>query len=303
MVRLDMRLILVTACVMLALPQRVRADAASCTEAHASGQRHENSGLLKEALQAFQECASDAKCPLPIRNECTQLYTTVEGRLPTLVFSIVDENGNDLIDVEVTSAGALVQKGLDGRPVAVNPGLHDFRFQLPSGEVLSKSIVVRQGEKDRIVALRLPRTDFSSTHPAQTRSELLLSPVDEPPKKRWTLPLGSWISYGVGVAALGAWGTFALLGRNAEKGLIECSPDCDETRRSDYDAMKRDYLIADISLGVAGAAAIAGTVVLLTMGRDPKVRSERVVARRPRLSLSPVAMGREGGLLKLEGRY
>jgi hypothetical protein len=300
---------------LLTLAQPASANTESCTRAHATGQREENAGHLKEALASFQDCASDAECPLPIRNECTQLYTTVEGRLPTLVFSLVDSSGNDVVDVKAWSGDALIASGLDGRPVAVNPGLHELRFELSNGEVVTKSVVVRQGEKDRIVSLQLPRNDLGSTEPASVGSEQAASSVAASGTTGLKVPLGSWIAYGVGVAALGAWGTFALLGRNEDQSLDKCSPNCPSTLQKDYDAMKRDYMIADISLGVAGAAAVAGTVILLTMGRRSKAPADGVAAvktrgsareqtstGKPSLSLSP-ALGRASWGLTLAGRY
>ncbi len=133
------------------LPQRASASMESCSQAHAAGQRAENAGHLKEALTSFQECASDAECPLPIRNECTSLYSKVEGRLPSLVFSVVDDKGNDVTDVRISSGETPLANGLDGRPITIDPGQHELRFELASGEVLTKSVVVRQGEKDRMV--------------------------------------------------------------------------------------------------------------------------------------------------------
>src|ERR1700754_2595254 len=106
-------LALLIAGVVLMPAQPASANTESCTRAHAAGQREENAGHLKEALASFQECASDSECPLPIRNECTQLYTTVEGSLPTLVFSIVDAKGNDVVDVRAWSGEALIANGLD----------------------------------------------------------------------------------------------------------------------------------------------------------------------------------------------
>lgn len=301
---------LCVAAFVLTLAQSAAASTESCTRAHAAGQREENAGHLKEALASFQACASDAECPLPIRNECTQLYTTVEGRLPTLVFSVIDGNGNDVVDVQTWSGDTLLVSGLDGRPVAVNPGLHALRFELPTGEVLTKSIVVRQGEKDRILSLKLPRGDLGSTQLSddihiERAAPSLTTKATTTPDRRLTVPLGSWIAYGVGVAALGAWGTFAVLGRGEENTLDKCSPNCASSMQSDYDAMKRNYLIADVSLGVAGAAAIAGTVVLLTMGRRPKDPVDRVApaTKKRSVSLSPVALGRVGWGLSFAGRY
>jgi hypothetical protein len=289
--------------IALLLPLQASANMESCTQAHAAGQREENAGHLKEALASFQECASDSECPLPIRNECTSLYSKVESRLPTLVFSVVDDRGNDVTDVRVSSNGASIANGLDGRPVAVNPGLHEFRFELPGGQELTKSVVVRQGEKDRIVNLTLPRNEFGTAEPARARGETPV-PADERSDKRLRVPLASWISYGVGAAALASWGAFGLVGRGKEQDLVDCSPRCAATRHEDYDAMKRDYLIADISLGVAGAAVVAGTVLLFTMGRRSEARGEvAATAPKPALSLSPVALGRVGGGLVFGGRY
>lgn len=300
------RLALLIFGVTFTLPLRAYADTESCTRAHATGQREENAGHLKEALASFQECAADAACPLPIRNECTQLYTTVEGRLPTLVLSVVDEYGNDVVDVQVSSGDTVILRGLDGRPVAVNPGLHELRFLLPNGEVVTKSIVVRQGEKDRIVSLKLPRSDLGSAQPAPPSAASVALTSEAPAKQRLTVPVATWVSYGVGVAAIGSWAAFGLLGRSAEKDLIACSPNCEASEHDRYDAMKRNYLIADVSLGVAAAGVIAGTVVLLTMGRRPSsasTDSASVNAPKRSLSMAPAALGRAGGALVLKGRY
>ncbi len=287
----------------------------SCTRAHAAGQREQNAGHLKQALASFQMCASDAECPLPIRNECTQLYTTVEARLPTLVFSVVDASGNDVVDVQISSGDTALASGLDGRPIAVNPGLHTLRFELASGEVLTKSVVVRQGEKDRIISLKLPRGDLGSASPPladdspverfSPKAESAPEPAPAAAETRLRVPLASWIAYGVGIAALGSWGTFALLGRNEESKLDKCAPECASTLQGDYDAMKRNYLIADVSLGVAGAAAVAGTVMLFTLGRRPQAGVERAQAskREKAMALSPGSLGRSGWGLTLAGRY
>jgi hypothetical protein len=69
--------------------------------------------------------------------------------------------------------------------------------------------------------------------------------------------------------------------------------------------MKRDYLIADLSLAVAAGAAITGTILLLTMGRKPDAGSDRGAraSAQRRLSVSPAVLGRSGALLSLQGRY
>lgn len=298
----SIRHVLLLVGVALVLPRAASASTESCTQAHAGGQREENAGRLKEALTYFEECAADADCPLPIRNECTSLYSKVEARLPTLVFSVVDDTGNDVTDVRISSADTEIANGLDGRPIAINPGRHELRYELPGGQVITKGVVVRQGEKDRIVAVKLPRTEFASSAPAQVSTEPT-EPLATEPDKRFTVPLASWVAYGVGAAALVSWGTFGLLGRGQEQDLVDCSPTCDPSKRDDFDVMKRNYLIADISLGVGAAAVVAGTVMLLTMGRRSSRADATTGVSKRSLSFSPVRMGRDGGGLAFEGRY
>lgn len=59
--------------------------------------------------------------------------------------------------------------------------------------------------------------------------------------------------------ALGSWGV-------SEQSKMEaCSPNCAPSFHHNFDAMRRDYLIADISLGVAVASAgVAGWWFLST---------------------------------------
>ena len=288
---------------VLTLARGAAADAVSCTRTHAAGQRQEKSGYLGDALLSFRQCASDMKCPRPIRTECTERYTAVEARLPTIVFSVVDDHDNDIVDVRVSSASGVIAEGLDGRPVGVDPGSHDLRFELATGQVVTKTVVVRQGEKDRIVSVRVPRPR-AETAP-KPASAAAFTPESQPDAKERDLsvPVASWVSYLLGGAALGTWGTFALLGRSKEKALADCSPNCPSSMYGDYDTMRRFYLTADVSLGIAGAAVTVGTIVLLSRRRgSASLTDEKPADRRP-LSLTPVAVGREGGLFLLRGWY
>ena len=73
-----------------------------------------------------------------------------------------------------------------------------------------------------------------------------------PPATHKKIPVVTWILGGVAVAGVASFTTFAILGK-AKEG---CAPFCS---RSNVDTLRRDYLIADVSLGVglvAGAAAV-----------------------------------------------
>lgn len=282
------------------------ADASSCAASHTDGQRAMKAGHLKAALDSFSACGSDQRCPGPVRRECVDLFGSVQSIVPTLVFAVSDHEGHDLTDVKVYSSGELLAQGLDGRPVPVDPGEQGFLFELPSGTFLTADVLVRQGEKNRIVAVRAgPAAAKTPTFASSPANELPKSSAQQGLDLK-SMPVGFWVSSGIGVAALGVWGTFALLGRAKEVDLSDCKPRCDPALRGEYDAMRRQYIVADVSLGVGVAAVGAATGILIaTRRRRLRSSSERALSQvsRPTLSFAPLLTGRAGGMIALVRAY
>ncbi|HYQ28102.1 MAG TPA: hypothetical protein VER04_12820 [Polyangiaceae bacterium] len=268
--------------VVLGLSRVAAADVAACVDAHASGQREAKAGRLEAASALFAACVSEAGCPDTIRAECAELRKETERNLPTLIFAVLDEQGADLTEVRVYVDDRVMTKTLDGRPIAIDPGEHRFRFELSSGEVLTSNVLVREGEKNRIVSLRA-----KSEHAPQSSAE----------QSRRRLPTGFWVASGVGAAALASFGTFALLGHGKQSTLAECSPNCSDSSRADYDAMHRDYLIADISLGVAVASAGVATWLFFSSDRASTADSQAANSQPSRFSVAPLVSTRGAGLV------
>jgi hypothetical protein len=286
----------------LLLAASAAADVESCTAAHASGQREAKAGHLKRASELFTTCGSDDSCPEAIRNECMELFSKLDNAIPTLTFSVSDAQGKDVTAVKVYAGEELIRDGLDGRPIPIDPGLYHFRFQLASGEVLNSDVVVREGEKNRVVAVSLKPESVAPVAPEPSASEADAAPV-APEERSKAVPTGAWIAGGIGVAALGSFVTFAVLGRNQHESLADCSPSCDQNREDDYDDLKRNYLIADISLGAAVISFTVAAVLVATSGGaapDEKraSRTRRRVSVRP--ELWPTA---RGGLMGVSGVY
>src|SRR5215471_21755148 len=86
---------------LLCVPRLARADVASCTTLHASGQREAKAGRLKRASEQYLTCASTDRCPETIRAECVELYTGIQKVIPTVVFTVTDEQGRDITNVKV----------------------------------------------------------------------------------------------------------------------------------------------------------------------------------------------------------
>src|SRR6185437_2334306 len=88
-----------SAFLLASAPGTAAADPKVCIHAHATGQRESKAGHLKLASQLFTSCGSDETCPDQLRKECADFLAEVTRTIPTVVFSALDENGKDLVNV------------------------------------------------------------------------------------------------------------------------------------------------------------------------------------------------------------
>lgn len=289
----------------LGVASNARADAIACTDLHASAQRETQAGHLKAASMQFRSCASDETCPQAVRSDCTERYEAVERLIPTVIFSVVDETGMDVTNVKVFSGQESLVEALDGRAIRVDPGKHQFRFDLPWGDAQTLDVIVREGEKGRLVNLTTDdptKANGAPVGPAPTPASTV--PLDSPPADvapASRTPAGFWIAAGVGVAATASFTTFALMGRSKHSDLADCSPSCEPGRQDDYDAMKRNYLIADISAGAAVVSFGVAAIVFFTSGSSSSESLQATSpSRAPRFTIVPSERAR-GATLLLSG--
>jgi hypothetical protein len=215
------------AIVAVALPSR--ADSRRCIEDHEQAQVLRNQAKLVEARQRFLSCSTDSGCPPVVAAECASFLSEVERDLPTLVFSALDSEGVDAQDVSVYVDGRLATERLDGRATPVDPGPRSLRFVDAGGNRRTLSIVVAQGQKNVAVA-----ADFRAV-----RAE-----PEPPPQDSRSIPAASFVFGALGVVALGSFAYFGLTGKSKQS----CQPYCSQ---DEADSMRRSYLAADLSLGVA----------------------------------------------------
>ncbi|MGE5785458.1 MAG: hypothetical protein ACM3ZE_12740 [Myxococcales bacterium] len=280
------------------IPQRADADVAGCISAHESGQVEAKAGRLKRAAELFGACGATEDCPTAVRAECVELYRDVEKSVPTVIFAAVDERGSDITDVQVFAEDQLLTGGLDGRSLPLDPGKYALRFVFPKGKSVNVEVLVREGEKNRVISVKAP--EHTPVHSGMSAS----SAAQEPETSGGghptggSLPVSFWVSSGVSAAAILSWGTFALLGRGQQSKLNECSPRCDSSVQGNFDAMRRDYLIADVSLGVAAISAGAATWFLLSRDNSHSAVSTKIGTRHTaRVSLRPLLLPSSAGLV------
>jgi len=202
------------------------------------------------------------------------------------------------ISVETNPAGALIT--IDGTaqatpaPVVIHllPGDHEVAFSADGYEAQTRSLTAAKGEKTTLYV------DLAVPPPAPAQPELLdpfeddaqpatgpeanpaAAPADAigPPPAFWVMAAIT----GVGVVSGTVFGTMALRDENdyEETGS-------DATKESG----ERSAIIADVSFGVAIAAAVSGAIILIVHHSKKDTKGKAGSADNGRLQFSPVAGG------------
>jgi hypothetical protein len=195
----------------------------ACFSSYENAQRLRQAGRLRAAKSELAICEAES-CPEFIRSGCTKWDTEVTDATPSIVVTAKDENGHDTTAVHVVLDDVAVADQIDGRPISVDPGQHHIRYERGTSHV-EDTFVIGQGEKNRQLT-----ADFRGVAgPAQPTGG--------------GIPTATWILGGVAVVAATSFTVFAISGK-AKEG---CAPTCSQ---SNVDVLRRDYLVADISLGV-----------------------------------------------------
>jgi hypothetical protein len=226
----------------------------ACFSASEKAQLARDEGHYLLARQLFSKCAQES-CPTPVRNDCTKAAVDVASTQPSIVFGVQDERGRDLRDVTISVDGEPLVAQVDGRPVEVDPGSHVFAFSSAQYSTKTVSLVVRAGEKNRLVTVQVERPQ-KTDHAA---------PPDSQPAR--PVPVLSLVLAGVGIVAIGA-GAFVALGARSDLSDLESAP-CASTRtceESDVDSVRTRLVVGD-AFFATGAVAIGVAAVLWLTSR------------------------------------
>ena len=227
-----------------------------CFDAYERAQRLRKEGKLRATQEQLVLCGGSS-CPAFVARDCTQWSREVERLQPRVVFGARDDKGGDLTAVQVSVDGVKLAERLDGRAVPVDPGRHVVRF-LWGGRSRDVEVVLAEG------VLRHVDADFKP--PASATPAPAPATADSPPPaERASAPAASWILGGLAVVAGATFAGFALAGKNKEA----CSGHCSDAEIS---TLRRDYLIADVSLLVGLVAATGALYFWLSRGDAPATK-------------------------------
>ena len=247
---------LFAAATVLAVAPAARAadpTALECISASERGMALRNAHKLGDARATLLQCAS-AACPSDIREECARRVETVNRAMPTLVFGAKDAAGNDVTVVKVTMDKAPILDKLEGTAISLEPGAHVFTFEAPGQPILTRDLVIREGEKERreIVQLGAPAPVAASVQAEKPRSSLGAQRT------------GALVVGGLGVAGLALGG---ILGGIALSKHIDAKATCPDpgcATQQGVDLWSSATLFGNAATAsfIAGGVLAAGGVVL-----------------------------------------
>lgn len=233
---------------------------AACLSSYESAQRLKLEKKLLSSKKALIVCARN-DCPEVLRRDCAEWLADVESALPSVVVAARSE-GREVTTVRLLVDGEIVAESLDGSALALDPGPHVFRLEPEDGPALEQTLVIREGEKNRVVEVELDQTSAGARAPNRT-------PI-------------------YGLAALGAVGIgsfvyFGLRSHSAKQDLEACKGHCPV---DDVRAVERDQVVADVSLGL-GLVAL-GAAAYLYFGEAKEAPATKSAWR---FGVTPLARG------------
>ena len=204
----------------------------ACIEHFEKGQDDLSSVLLRSADENFVAC-SRAECPAEIQSECRANLSEVRRRMPTISLRARDENDEDVQAVRVYVDNVLLTDGIGGRALSIDPGSHQLRWEVDGYRSDAMAIVVREGEKERFVDVRL-RRDEDGEDPSFS------APAAD---SGWGNRENAYLFGGIEAASFIG---FAILGFNVDSRERDmessCAPNCPEGEVND---LNRDAWIAN----------------------------------------------------------
>ncbi len=235
-------------------------------------------GNIQGSIATFEKYLADPAAPK--KPEIEARLVEIKGMMASLEITSLPDGAGVMVDGTVTDK--ITPTTLD-----LVPGDHELALNIDGYEPIVKQITLAAGEKGSI------EVDFSSEGAMTDEDPLLIDPFadeaegdegdegvtvenesDGPPTAFWIAAAVA----GVGLVSGTVFGTMAL---GDEKDYKD-SPDT-----SIKESGERSAIIADVSFGVAAAAAIAGVVILLT-NKDDETETDTAKSR---FDIVPIATG------------
>jgi hypothetical protein len=271
-------------------------DKRACAAASEEAQLQRIHGQLRKARDQLLLCARDV-CPVLVKHDCEGWLAEVDASMPTVVISALDRNGADAGDVRVLVDGEPFLDKLDGSAAAIDPGGHTLRFEHASDPPIDEQIIVREGEKNRLLSIRFgPAPETVAQPPGTPMPRSLVAVPSASEKRSDTVPIIAYSLFGLGAVALGVAGYFEFKQLNDYATLKNgCSMTPSGCTQGEVDNVANERVYAGVTFAVGLAAAAGGAVLLLTRPKAGTPQSRGAISA-PGVSLRVVPAPGGGGV-------
>jgi hypothetical protein len=235
-------------------PSAADADVKSCLDAAEDGQKLRDSGAYRSARERFIACAAD-ECPGEVRKGCVGWLGQLDRLIPTVVFG-AHAHGKEVADVRVSVDGEVVAERIDGKPVALDPGEHHFRFERSGETGIDQTAVVLAGEKQRLMSVRFgadPSVLPPPSPPAASSNPSGPQGVPQAPQRQNT----RGDAYVLGALGLVSLATGAALDISGYVFLQQCGGDASCTGGHERAEVEWRFVTGDVLLGAGVLCGVA----------------------------------------------
>ena len=165
---------------LLAAAPATADDQALCLDASSSAQDLRRDKRLGEARAQLLVCARES-CPAVVRRDCAEWLVEVDAAMPTVVITAKDDRGADIVAARILVDGKPYLERLEGKALPIDPGVHAVHVEVEGATPQELQLVVREGEKNRLVELTIARPVVVEPPPPVVAPPVVAPPVVAPP--------------------------------------------------------------------------------------------------------------------------
>jgi hypothetical protein len=258
----------------------------ACIEASEKALALRNAGKLLDSRKELAVCAASA-CPDVVKTTCRQRLGEVNQAVPTIVFDIKDAAGRDLADVRLTVDGIPHSEKVGGRAITLDPGDHEFKFEVVGQEPVVRHFVLHETEKTRhepiVIGSVAVRPSPAATAPKPALATL--PPAADTGTSAWSSQKTiAVVVGGAGVAGVALGSVFgAIASSKWHSSQTECPmAGCTDHAQAvtDHDSATNAATVSTVAFVAGGAALATGVVLFFTASRNeasPSTVGVRVV--------------------------
>jgi hypothetical protein len=210
-------------------------------------------------VERMPERPDDPQAFKDARDYARRLDAEIQPRIPKVRLRV---EGTDAGAVTVTVDGESVPTAALDVPYAIDPGPHAFAVQAGDGRTATQEVLVSEGDQREVVLALVGEAPAPASLPPPLPEVPVVTPAPQAGGRR----AFAWVAFSTAAVAAGAGGATGIVAWTRKSSISsQCNgSQCPPSTYADLDGARTLATVSTVSFIVAGAAAVAGVVTLLT---------------------------------------